>query len=382
MVVYILLKFFIILALVVSGLMLQKRSINSSGTSIYFYPFYWAVLPGCIVYTIVEGLRYGRATDYFSYHDTFIGLRNVNYEPLFGVFVKLLNITNAPFYLGFVICSFVLILSGCLLIKEIRFAGLLALPLFYLDTISQSSNLVRMYVALSLILLALKYLIQNRNNRVFIFLGLAFFTHYSSIILFPFMYLFNKYDNPFKSRYIITILFLIFNLSTIGLEFIADDLSSLKIFGLYLNYLDSANVWILGEGIENIKSDFSIFYYVRSYLTPLCIIWFGHKYIKKYKYYKYGIFYNLYVVGALLMPTALTLPTEVFYRLCLYFLSFKFFVLSIIFYEYFNKLSKLNYLSRAIILIVFLDSIYLLAKTIFIYSSELGNQFVWDKITY
>jgi len=381
MVVYILLKFFIILSLVFSGLMLQKRRVSSFGTTYYRYPFYLAVFPVCIVYTIVEGLRYGRAADYFSYHDTFIGLRYIDYEPLFAVFVKLLNIIDAPFYLGFLICSFVLILCGGLLIKEIRFLGLFVLPLFYLDTISQSSNLVRMYVALSLILLALKYLIQNRNNRVIIYLCLAFLTHYSSIILFPFIFLFNKYDNLFKNRYIITILFLILNLSTVGVEFIADRLPSLKIFGLYLNYLDSANVWILGEGIEKVKNDFSVFYYTRSYLTPLCVIWFGHKYIKKYKSYKYGIFYNLYVIGALFMPTALTLPTEVFYRLCLYFLSFKFFVLSFIFYEKFNKLSKFNLLSVAIINIVFLDSIYLLFKTIFVYSSELGNQFVWDIIT-
>lgn len=380
--IYNFLKFFTILALIVSGFMLQKRSIKSSGTTIYFYPFYWSVFPVLIVYSLVEGLRYGRSTDYFSYHDAFIGLRFIDFEPLFGVFVNLLNITNAPFYLGFVICSFILILSGCLLIKEIRFTGLFALPLFYLDTIVQSSNLVRMYFAMSFIFLALKYLMQSKNKKVITFCVLAFLTHYSTLILFPFIYLLNKNHNPFKSKYLIVVLFIVSNVFPIGLEVISENISKFAWMGLYISYLENTNKWILGEGVETIDNIYSIFYYIRFYLTPLCIIWFGYDYIKKYKRYKYGVFYNLYVLGVLLMPTALALPTELLYRLCLYFVTFKFIVLSIIFYEFFNKKSKYNYLSRAFILILLLDSIYLLYNTIFNYSIELGNHFIWDKTFY
>ena len=344
--------------------------------------FYWSIFPVLIVYSLVEGLRYGRAMDYFSYHDAFIGLKFPDFEPLFAWFVNLLNITNSPFYLGFVICSFMLILSGCLLIKEIRFAGLFALPLFYLDTIAQSSNLVRMYFSMGFIFLALKYLMQNKNNRVIIFLGFAFLTHYSSLVLFPFIYLFNKNQNPFKSRYVIVVLFIISNLFPPSLEFIAENISKFAGTGLYEHYLENTSKWILAQDLETIDNSFSIYYYIRSYLTPLCVIWFGQEYIKKYKRYKYGVFYNLYVVGVLLMPSALTLPTELFYRLCLYFVTFKFIVLSIIFYEFFNKKSKYNFLSRAFILILLFDSIYLLSKTIFNYSIELGNHFIWDKTFY
>lgn len=380
--IYNFLKFLTILALIVSGFMLQKRSIKPSGTTIYFYPFYWSIFPVLIVYTLVEGLRYGRAADYFSYRDAFIGLKFPDFEPLFAWFVNLLNITNSPFYLGFVICSFMLILSGCLLIKEIRFTGLFALPLFYLDTIAQSSNLVRMYFSMGFIFLALKYLMQNKNNRVIIFLGFAFLTHYSSLVLFPFIYLFNKNQNPFKSRYVIVVLFIISNLFPPSLEFIAENISKFAGTGLYEHYLENTSKWILAQDLETIDNSFSIYYYIRSYLTPLCVIWFGQEYIKKYKRYKYGVFYNLYVVGVLLMPSALTLPTELFYRLCLYFVTFKFIVLSIIFYEFFNKKSKYNFLSRAFILILLFDSIYLLSKTIFNYSIELGNHFIWDKTFY
>ena len=292
--IYNFLKFFTILALIVSGFMLQKRSIKSSGTTIYFYPFYWSVFPVLIVYSLVEGLRYGRSTDYFSYHDAFIGLRFIDFEPLFGVFVNLLNITNAPFYLGFVICSFILILSGCLLIKEIRFTGLFALPLFYLDTIVQSSNLVRMYFAMSFIFLALKYLMQSKNKKVITFCVLAFLTHYSTLILFPFIYLLNKNHNPFKSKYLIVVLFIVSNVFPIGLEVISENISKFAWMGLYISYLENTNKWILGEGVETIDNIYSIFYYIRFYLTPLCIIWFGYDYIKKYKRYKYGVFYFIW----------------------------------------------------------------------------------------
>lgn len=380
--IYNVLKFSTILALIVSGFMLQKRSIKSIDAAIYFYPFYWAVLPVLIIYTLVEGLRYGRGADYFGYYNSFIGNKNTNYELVFQLFTNILNAINAPFYLGFLISSLLLILSGCLLIREVRFIGLFALPLFYLDTIAQSSNLVRMYVAMSFIFLALKYLMQNKNKKVITFCVLAFLTHYSSLILFPFIYLFNKNHNPFKSKYLIVVLFIVLNLFPIGLEIIAENISKIGGIGLYENYLARTDIWILGEGIETKANNFSIFYYIRSYLLPFCIIWFGHKYIEKYKCYKYGVFYNLYVVGALLMPTALTLPTEMFYRLCIYFISFKFFALGFIFYDFFYKKNKFNYLSWALILIILLDSIYLISKTIFNYSIQLGNQFIWDKIVY
>ncbi|MEC9302825.1 MAG: EpsG family protein [Bacteroidota bacterium] len=382
MLTYNLLKFILVISTIIGGYRLQKKVVKTNGNIVYKYPFLWSVFSVLIVYTFVEGLRYARAADYFTYYNAFTGDKNVFFEPVFLLLTNILAYLNAPFYIGFLTCSFLLIFSGCLLIKEVRFAGLFAIPLFYLDTIGQSSNLVRMYLSLSFVLIALRYLIQKKTYKVIIFLVLAFFSHYSSIILFPFIYLFNKFDYPFKSRYIIMILFFISNAFPIGLEFIAENISKLQGMGIYDDYLENTDIWVLGIGIESLEIDFSVFYYIRLYLIPLFILWFGYKYIRSYKRYKFGLFYNLYVIGILLAPTALTLPTEIFYRLCLFFLSFKFIILSVIFYDLFNNFRKINIFVRTFVLFVLSDSIYLLLKTIFNYSSEFGYLFIWDRIIY
>ena len=376
MIVFIALKLLLLISLVLSGYNLSKRTTKGK----YYYPYWITVMPVIVTYTLVEGLRYARATDYFSYFNSFLGLIYIDFEPVFALFVYVLSTLNAPFYSGFLFCSFFLIYTGGLLIKEFRFVGLFALPLFYLDTIVQSSNLVRMYVALSFVFLALRYLLQNKSYKVILFFVLAFFTHYSTIVLVPFVYLFHKYQNPFKSRLVILVLYVLALNVSIGAEFVNEYLIRLKGFGIYENLLGSTDRWLIGDNIDTIENNFSLFYYIRFYVTPICLIWLGYPFIHKYKRYKYNVFYHLYVVGALLIPMALTLPTELFYRLCLYFLSFKFIILSFILYEYFNKSSKFNFMSKAFIFIIFLDSIYLLVKTIVNYSTELGYQFVWDKI--
>lgn len=383
MTIFIILKTVLLFSLFISGFLISKKNQNLKGE--YFYPYHFAIFPSVIVYSCVEGLRYARGADYFSYLNSFVGLVEFNYEPIFNFFVNFISYANFPFYFGFLFCSFFLIISACFLIKEFRYAAFFMLPLFYLDTIVQSTNLVRMYFAFSLVLIAMKFLINDDFKKFFLFFIAAFFSHYSSIVLLPFILFFKKFHNPFKNRYIILLMFFVTNLSTFSQEAISDFVLNISNLGFYDNYLESTNRWILGEGLDYEETQFSVFYYIRFIYVPVFIIWFGYELIDKYKNVKFYIFYHLYCIGTIFLPFALSLPTEMFYRLALYFISFKFLVLAIILYYNLNRFSKLNILVRTLFIFCIFDQSYLLIKTIGVFQlndSQFLLQFIWDKLTY
>ena len=105
--IYNVLKLLLFISMVLSGYNASKRTANGN----YYYPYWFAVMPVIVSYTLVEGLRYGRAADYFSYLNAFSGINISFTEPLFLIFSYALNYINAPFY-GFLISSFLLIFSG------------------------------------------------------------------------------------------------------------------------------------------------------------------------------------------------------------------------------------------------------------------------------
>jgi hypothetical protein len=371
---YIILKTALVITLLICGYRMSKIK-----NSAYYYPYYLTVFPILIVYSCVEGLRYGRATDYFGYYNDFIGLTANTYEPIFQLFVNLLKYINAPFYIGFVMCSFLLIFSGCLFIKEYRFAAFFTLPIFYLDTIVQSSNLIRMYFALSIILIACKFLIQNKNYLFIFFVVIAFLTHYSSIILFPFILLFNKFHKPIKSRLFIIILFFLANYVTVSVFFLNSILIKFIGFGIYENYLTVTEGWLLNADTEK-NELLSIVYYLRYYLTPIFILWYGFPLLEKYKDLKFHIFYHLYLIGVLFLPSSELIEVELFYRLALFFITFKFIVIGVILYNFSKQFRKLKLIDTIFYILIVLDIFYLIMRTILIYSKETGNQFIWDRL--
>lgn len=357
--------------MVLSGYNASKRTANGN----YYYPYWFAVMPVIVVYTLVEGLRYGRAADYFTYLDAFTGLDVLYSEPLFLLFTDAINYLNAPFYFGFLISSFLLIFSGCFLVKRIRFIALYAIPLFYLATIVQSENLVRMYFAFSLFFISIAFLLDRKPKKLYLYLCLAFLTHYSIIFLIPFLILFLKFKNPFKNIYIILGIYLTFNLVQLSQGFIISVITLFDGLGLYQEYISNNKNWTIDDTID---SSLGVVYYLRLYILPIIILILGYGLLKKYEPLKLHLFYHLYFVGIILLPTSSILTTEILNRICIYFISFSFLVCAIICYEKIRNWNRINLLSQLATLILIIDALYLIIKRAFIYDNILGNLFVWD----
>ena len=171
MIVYFILRFLLVLSLVISGYNIQKKTLSGK----FKYPYWFAASLSLIVYSLVEGLRYGRATDYFSYKEYFENafiFKDVDIEILFMFFCRSVQFLNIPYYISFTFFSFLLLYSSFNLLKQHREGALWAVPLFFLATIGQSENLLRHYAAFSLLIFSVHFFNIKKIRQVFQLFGL------------------------------------------------------------------------------------------------------------------------------------------------------------------------------------------------------------------
>ena len=378
MIVYFILRFLLVLSLVVSGYNIQKKGLSGK----FKYPYWIAASLCLIVYTLVEGLRYGRAADYFSYKEHFenpLSFKDIDIEILFLFFCRSVQVLSVPYFISFTFFSFLLFYSFLKLLKQHREVALWAVPLFFLATIGQSENLLRHYAAFSLLILSVYFFNNKKISKAYLFFLLAFFTHNSIIIILPFLLWFIYVKNPFHNIFVILSMYIISIIWVPSLTQITVFFDNFSDLNLYTSYLDNKDNWLLGEGLEDIKVDqFEIFYYIRLYLSPFLILAIGYKLINKYQKNNFGLFYHLYFIGVIFMPIALSTPTELIYRLVLHLKTFGFLVLAYVIYDSIVNFKSLNIFIRIGVGYLVFDSIYMLLKSIFSYDEKLGFLFVWD----
>ena len=126
---------------------------------------YWRYTsPVIVVYSLVEGLRYMRSWDYPHYMQDLTGELFSDYkEVLYILWTDLFKFTGLPFWVGFVFYSAILIISFCCLVKLYPKSAVWAFPLFLIIP-SQSTNLVRMYLAMAFVLFGIYYIQTGRKK--------------------------------------------------------------------------------------------------------------------------------------------------------------------------------------------------------------------------
>lgn len=378
MIIYFILRFFLVISLFISGYNIQKKGLSGR----FKYPYWNAASLCLIVYSLVEGLRYGRATDYFSYKKYFENPLSIKYdhlEFLFLFFCRSVQDFSVPYFISFLFFSFLLVYSILTLLKQHRKVAFWALPLFFLETFIQSENLLRQYAAFSLFILFIYFFNNKKKYVAFLLILSAFFTHYSIIILFPFFLWFNYFKNPFRNVILILLIYIISIILIPSMEQVSILLDYFSKFNLYSNLLNNKNRWLFGEGLDAIKIyQFDIIYYIRMYFRPFLILGIGYKLINKYHKINFGLFYHFYFIGVIFTPLSLSAPMELIYRLVLYFKTFGFLVLAYLIYDSITNFKSLNIYIKIGVKILILDSIYMLLKSIFTYDEKLGFLFIWD----
>lgn len=184
--IYWLLRIILLCALIYSGWGIatfgEKRFNHFASIAIFFY-------------SLIQGLRWLRGTDYAHYYNdivTNLGDNPISTgfgqtvtsdpEPLYKLFINIFYYTGLPFWVAFILYSFILIHAVTLILKHYHKAAIWVLPMFYMATRNSSENLVRQYIASALLLYAYYYYLECNKKKMFVFLASVLLVHYSGII--------------------------------------------------------------------------------------------------------------------------------------------------------------------------------------------------------
>lgn len=293
-----------------------------------------------LVYTLNEGLRFGRGIDYNVYWRLYEEAAkgwDIEKDYVFTLFSKILITIGLPYQVEVLIMSFVFILSTLLLLKNFKEIVPLTLPLFVLLSMNQVENMVRWYFGYSFILIGFSLLLRSDGKKIrmyILFSIIAFFIHFGLAPVFVVFYLVCLRKKPFFSPYITLLLFYgiyFFFDSSIMLNFIEYvNVFSLMNSDISDGYLQDPEYWLTSgfAGMGALNPSIRLSELVA--LSILVVI--GYKPLESTHNRNYVFSYNLFIIGLLLFP--ISKHIELVIRYSHVFLFFEAIVLAYSVYEY------------------------------------------------
>ena len=306
-----------------------------------------AGLTAIIVYTLNEGLRFGRGIDYNLYGMSYENLERTgesDWDVSFQFIARMLVAFDIPWQGYVILMSFMFIFATIMVLRAYKDILPYALPLFVLFSNGAVENMVRWYLGFSLVLIGLSFIINHDENEStkeenrkqedveenieedefsheelikskrkkaylkYVFFSIAACTFHLALlplpILFYFIYL---RKGPLLSPVYALLLYFgiaFFFETGIMLEFV--NLANMITMSLgdsyerFANYGDSAEYWLTGgfAGVEH-----SSLPDIQNLVFLCIIVLLGYKAIKEADR-KHIYAYNLFIVGLCTNPIA------------------------------------------------------------------------------
>lgn len=285
-------------------------------------------LPGVVailVFTLNEGLRFGRGIDYNHYWQVYMDLahgwdnnQDIGYLLIERTFLFL----GLPFQALVIFMSFMFIFSSLLLMRHYKYIVMYALPLWIYYSKEPVGNMLRWYLAFSFILIGFSYLLSDNKYRLryYMLYSLIGCTIHYAIAPIPIIfYLISFRKEPFLSPKIAVAAFisvvLLFK-TEMMLRFVdlMNNLSFLSNISEKFNgYIENAEFWLTNNALGKTSgpSKFDIIQF-----SFLLIV--GHK-CCKINGSKYILAYNLFLIGVLLYTMGIQLELAARYMRIFYF---------------------------------------------------------------
>lgn len=294
---------FLIFIIYSKQITIKHQNKNQTNTKYWKY----SIFP-IIVFSLIEGLRYGRGVDYLGYLVNYIQALNpvVDYEPLFMILNKSMALCGFPYPIAFCIYSSIWIFGLLFLCKDFRYIAYLCIPFGLIASIPSMENLIRQFTSLGFVMVSISYLINHKYRLSILFAIISYGFHLSSVIvtLLIFMIFILKHNNIFKLKYILVLylyFMLIFKIEYID-NIIYYVLSFVNIGGLkFSSYIENADKWFTSEALLDVKKSLSG--NIALFLFDVTLFVMGEMAIKKCKNEKLqgklSVIYNLFVIGAI-----------------------------------------------------------------------------------
>lgn len=346
--------------------------------------YWYAALPAIITFALVDGLRYGRMTDYWGY------LRLYNFantpfmedlDPLFSLFLFVFKETHLGFSILLIVQSFLLIYACFIILKPYKIYAKYALPLL-LPLLVMNENLTRWFMACSFLFIAFDLYNKKRYLATILFLIAAQTTHNAIFPLIPLILLYPLYDKIMIPRSIVLILFVFMTLfSDIRSASFIVNISDLLINSGILNedtsmvgHLMHAQDLIQGEHLDLGIMQGALYLKIINLIKWIPIIWFGYKYAKDDK--NNGI-YNIVAISIILSP--LLSQVELLGRYTMFMNIFSIIVAGSYYYKEFKRKRDFRYSVSLISLLLFM---YPTLSLIFNRGAVEDMLFIWDAIPF
>lgn len=301
---YVFLLFLMAFVLYQSGRSLRKRYIIMSRAGI----------TAILVYTLNEGLRFGRGFDYntggkgYELFAMYGGeyVNHIGYVYLVKFFVNM----GIPWQGCVMFMSFMFIVGFLFLLRNFKEVAPFALPLFVLTSLNTVENLFKWYLAFSFFMIGLSYQIKKKDgiHLYYVFFSLIAILFHVAFIPIPLVfYIITKFEKPLLSPFwSITLFFLIafFFQSSFMLNFV-DQFNALATMSDRLSgYAEDAEAH-LTEGFGGRETS-ALPGYGELFFLFIIIIW-GYRCVRLMGY-NYILAYNLFLFGLLLRPITNQIP--------------------------------------------------------------------------
>lgn len=378
-IIYITLKLLEIIIFYLSGKQLSKTKTNKNYWKMALFPM--------IIFTFVEGFRFGRMIDYNLYAVRYFTLGNgiegldKEYEPLFDFIFTGSYTLGIPYSCFIALQCLFLIFSILHLFSNFKKTLPYALP-FVLSLIMMNENFIRWYMGFSFVILSISYIIQNKLIKSTSMLICACLTHIGCIFFIPFIWGYNLINRELIKPSILSIIYilavLVFSISSmqvlVTMANVALSLGTGSLDPSLEGYLSHMDLIISGEQGNMGMTEWGISKQIRVILSFLPIIYITPKTLQDTKYGYY--IYNLSLIGILLTP--LFSKVELLGRYSDAFLFFSSISGGIMYYYVFSKKVKINKLLYWICIISFIFNIYPYIGNALSRSNNNEMLFIWD----
>ncbi len=375
---FILLKIFELFIFTIYGYILSRTKTNKE---------YWfkASVP-IIVYTLIEGLRFGRLVDWNIYYFGFLynGERSdrVDFEPLFALLGRISYDLGIPYFFVITIQCLFVIFAVFIVLKHYRKYLTYALPVL-LFLLLNAEQFIRWYIGFAFFLLSVNSIINNNKRFSIIWLVCACLCHSGIVVIAPIIIFAKRIDKISISPKIAFYLFFstIFIFSISDLTFLISGANFLLSKGLggdanvLSRYLSNIELLINGEfGRFGYMFERNIFGNLRLLIGYGPLIWYGKDMVRNVPY---GMFmYNVFVLGAIVYPMFSTV--EIFNRYSDAFMFFSLIVSGIFYYNFFVKRVKVSFVIFLLVCSSFFMQYAPCVENIFNRTDDKTMKFIWD----
>lgn len=341
--------------------------------------WFLCMLPYILIFSIIEGVRYLRGTDYLNYALRYLYDKDFKINEFIWCTVReILRLLDSSYWIQYIVFAFCWITGIIYLTQKDKKYACYVLPIALVFSLGSFENLIRQSFAFSFIFVAIAHIFDKKYKYSILFILIAIFIHNASLIFLFFMvaiYAIKSYK--IKARiyvilYLIVIVLVQVNFVPVIIQKVANIMqplgNNLSLVAFYLNNLDQ---W-LGTDAFMDKYSRGIVTLIFSAIFDITIMILSYNHLKRNQFTdtKILFFYHLFCISNLLLQ--LTTNYMVIRRIFTMFYLFSAFLIAYIIKN--KPSSKIENIFRLYLLtycaIFFIKNILLAPNQLFLWDAS------------